>query len=476
MIETIAIFVGKAAASAVFDAIKKSVLGIEFQEVSIEDWGKTAVLAIFAMQSMRPELSFEKKAEIRMNDLQNQINEVKKDIDDLKKDMSAFQWKVDSLFYEAREENLWQEMLNLDNSIDSYYTQMATLTRSRASDEDKRWRASELANNIISGLQPQIANTRARLLGEDVGAGKERVRGFLEIWREQALRDADMGWDGDRLAKIYDLLESKFTRALLIQLKCVRLLMEAYETQHAEGASEQDALDYYSQVFFPILKREVEGFRDLVESLAVNLIPLPTGTMLPLGVPPEIMGMLAGLDLFTGQALGGKLTGAKDQMSGRLPRDVPATTGCWGRVIVPGTRWIRRAPGSKEEALTTVTTPASQKFTSMGTLEVRAVKFTPYEGKDGRKLHQGYQIQVGNEPRDMNAMLVAHFTPSDVLPEDFAVLRNWGGLSLELKDMSGDVLAQTKAFVMPVNVGERGITPYGTFTMSFTGGAALRGK
>ena len=73
MIETIAIFVGKAAASAVGDAIKNAVLGIEYQDVSIEDWGKTAVLAIFAMQSMRPELSFEKKAGIRMDNLQRQI-------------------------------------------------------------------------------------------------------------------------------------------------------------------------------------------------------------------------------------------------------------------------------------------------------------------------------------------------------------------------------------------------------------------
>src|SRR3954471_15907961 len=184
MIETIAIFVGKAAASAVGDAIKNAVLGIEYQDVSIEDWGKTAVLAIFAMQSMRPELKFEKKAEIRMNDLQKQINEVKQDIAALKLDMSAFKWKVDSLFYKNREENLWQEMLNLDNSIESFYTQMATLTQSKATDEKKRERALELATNIISGLLPHIANTRSRLLGDDAGAGDERVRGFLEIWRE----------------------------------------------------------------------------------------------------------------------------------------------------------------------------------------------------------------------------------------------------------------------------------------------------
>lgn len=145
---------------------------------------------------MTPELPFEKQAEIRFDDLQRQIDEVRQEISDLRSDMNAFEWKVEARFYEAREENLRQEMLNLDNSVESFYTQLADLGRSRSSVEDKRARARDLAYNIISGLQPQIANTRTRLLGDDVGAGGERVRGFIEIWREQALRDADMGWDG----------------------------------------------------------------------------------------------------------------------------------------------------------------------------------------------------------------------------------------------------------------------------------------
>jgi hypothetical protein len=475
MIETIAICVGKAAASAVFDAIKDKVLGIEYQEVTISDWGKTAALAIFAGQSLRPELSFEKKAELRFNDLQRQIDDVKKDIADLKKDMTAFEWKVDKLFYEAREENLWQEMLNLDNTLDSFYSQVSRLGKSSASVEEKRRRARELSDNIITSVQPHVANTRTRLLGEDVGTGSERVRGFVEIWREQALRDADMGWDGDRLAKIYGLLEAKFTRALLIQLKAVRLLMEAYETLHTEEPSEPDALDYYSKDFHPTLKREVEAFRDMIESLAVNLIPLPTGTMLPLNVPPDIAGMLAGLDMFTGQALGGRLPGATAQQ-GRLP-EAPAVAGAWGRVLVPGTRWIRRAPGAKEAARATVTAPGGQKVSCAGTLEVRAVRYTPYDGKDGRKLHQGYQIQVGNEPRDMDRMLVAQFIPTDVLPQEFAASGRTQTLELALEGADKDVLAQTKALVFAVAVVEgRPAVPYGTFTMSFTGGAAVRGK
>jgi hypothetical protein len=48
--------------------------------VSVKDWGKTAVLTIFAGQSLRPELSDQKKNELRFNDLQRRLDEVKKDL------------------------------------------------------------------------------------------------------------------------------------------------------------------------------------------------------------------------------------------------------------------------------------------------------------------------------------------------------------------------------------------------------------
>jgi uncharacterized protein YoxC len=478
MIMTIFVFVGKAAGSAALDAIKNAVLGIEYQDVSVEDWAKTAALAIFAGQSLRPELSFEKKAELRFNELQKQIDEVKHDIEELRGEMAAFKWKVESKFYDEREETLWADMLNLDADVDSFYEQVATIGKSTSTLERKRARASELSNNIISKLRSQVTNTQTRLLGKDVGAGQERVRGFIEVWREQALRDADAGWDGDRLSKIYGLLESKFTRALLIQFKCVRLLMEAYETLHAEGDSPQDALTFYADTYYPILKSEVGAFRDMIESLAVNITPLPTGSMLPLNIPAEVAGMLAGVDMFTAQALGGKLSNGGVQGGRQLP-EAPAIAGCFGRVVVPATRWIRRSPGAKEAARVTITTPAGQKVSVKGTLEVRAVKYTPYKNDKGAELHKGYQIQVGNEPRDMDKMLLAHFTPSDALPREIAAPGSQPQqLDVALEDQTGDVLAQTKAYVFPVKVGESKPTsiPYATFTMSFTGGAGVRGK
>lgn len=478
MIMTILIFVGKAAPGIIFDVVKDKVLGIEYKDITVEDWAKTAALAIFAGQSLRPEPSFEKKAERRFADLQRQIEVVVKDIAAVRSDMKAFEWKVETLFYKSREEELWQEMLNLDSAVDSFYKQMATLGASEASLERKRQKASEIAFNIVSNLGAHVANTKARMLGDDVGAGDERVRGFIEIWREQALRDADKGWDGERLAKIYGLLESKFTRAVLIQLKCVRLLMEAYETQHIEGDSREDAFAYYSDTYFPVLKQEVEAFRDMVESLAVNLTPLPTGSLLPFNVPPEIAGMLAGVDMFTAQALGGRVAESGPLSGRRLPNS-PAIAGCFGRVVVPSTRWLRRAPGSKEEARVSIDA-GSRKVTCRGTLELRAVKYTPYKDDKGAELHKGYQIQVGNEPRDMDKVLVAHFTPSEVLPPDIAA-QGSEPRQLDIALETGDgkeVLAQTKAYVFPMMVGtsKPSPVPFGTFTMSFTGGAGVRGK
>jgi len=478
------IFLGKAAGSALLDAGKNFVLGIEYKDITVEDWASTAVLGLFTMQSMRPELSFEKKAELRFNDLQRQIDEVKQDLDELRGELNAFKWEVRKAFLDEREETLWQEMLNLDADADAFYDQMADIGKSAATLERKRARASELAANIISKLRAQVTNTRTRMLGAAVGAGNERVRGFIEVWGEQALRDADAGWNGHRLSEIYGMLESKFTRALLIQMKCVRLLMEAYQTQHAEGDSTQDALAYYSTTYHPILKAEVDAFRDMVESLAVNIIPLPTGSLLPLNIPDEVAGMLAGLDIFTAQALGGKIAEGGAQGGRQLP-EAPAIAGCFGRVVVPSTRWIRRAPGTKEkpqreEARVQITAPDGRKVACRGTLEVRAVKYTPYDNDKGATLHKGYQIQVGNDQRDMDRMLVAHFTPSEVLPADIAGPEGSEPrrLDFSLEDSTGDVLAQAKAYVLPVKVGESKPTsiPYGTFTMSFTGGAGVRAK
>jgi hypothetical protein len=179
--------------------------------------------------------------------------------------------------------------------------------------------------------------------------------------------------------------------------------------------------------------------------------------------------------MFSAQALMGKVSdGQTPVTTGRELPTVPALAGVWGRVIVPATRWIRRKDGTKEEARVTFIKQGGGTATFNGTLEVRAVKYLPYENDKKVMLHKGYQIQVGNEPRDMDEMLVAHFTPSDVLPNDMPE----GEVDVKLETRSGELLAQTQGFIVPAPLDEKGtaFTPYGTFMMSFTGGAGIRAR
>jgi hypothetical protein len=470
---TIILFLGKKAAAKLIDVGIEKALGIEVQGSTVGAWGEQMALAIFLGQSMIPEPTFEQKTEARFRELDQKISELRKDIDELKNEMEGFKWQVQTLLYEAREEDLWQTMLQIENSSDTYYALLRTLGTSRDTLENRKQRSLNLADTILaSPVVANIVNARLALLGDNVGTGRERVRGLLEIWKQQALREADLGWSGDRLLQIYNLLEAKFTRALLIQVKCARLLMEAHEARHKHDPSHKSAVDYFADEFYPMLKTEVFAFRDLVESLAINLLPLPDRALATLAIPDELALLMASVDIYVAQALRGKIKAdAAPPGPGRKIEELPALAGCWGRVIVPGTRWIRRAPGSKEAARVTITPQGGRPFTCKGRLEVRAVSYMPYEGQNGKKLHEGYQLYVSNEPRDMDKMLLAQFVPEEVLPPDLS-----GPLDVRLEDQSGGVLAQTKALVAPIPIDEKqsATVPYGTFTMSFTGGAQVR--
>jgi regulator of replication initiation timing len=464
-----------AAVSKLADAGVDAVLGIEIQGVIVEQWaerGKMIVLGSFT--GTVGGASFETQVRKSFEELQTQVNGLKQDITDLQKEMTDLKWQVINQFDKADEEKLWKSLLALDNTLNSLYSRIGDVVKSTKSLEERHKMALDLSRNIILTLDAEVKNMSDWFHGgavEDVN-----LRGFLDIWQAQALRGADKGWDGERLASIYGLLEAKFTRALLIQVKCVRLLMEAYEAVHLDDPAQQSGVDYFVDTFYPLLQKEVEGFRELIESLAINLIPLPTGTLLPLKVPDDIAGMLARLDMFSAQALmGKKVSGGQTPVTtGRNLPTVPALTGVWGRVLVPATRWIRRKAGTKEEARVTFIKQGVGIGTFNGILEVRAVKYLPYENDKKVMLHQGYQIQVGNELRDMDEMLVAHFTPSDVLPKDMPQ----GEVDVKLETRSGELLAQTQAFVVPAPLDEQGkaFAPYGTFMMSFTGGAGIRAR
>jgi hypothetical protein len=495
---TVLIWVGTKAAESAASAVVSKLVSIPVDKVlSIEVEGATvgARFEAFALGmftgNIHPDPTYEQKVAASFKTLQDQVSRLEKGLAEVKEDLANFKWQVKEMFDESDERSLWKDMLDVDSALDTAYENLSELVAANLkvdeqtkqpvlTTEQRRKDTIDFANGILKARENDVKNTRRRMLGEAV-TGQTRVKGFMEIWQQQALRDADLGWNANRLIEVYEMLEAKFTRALLIQLKSVRLQMEAHEALHRDNQSKKGAVDFFVEKYYPTLKEEVDAFRNMVETLAVNLIPLPTGQMLPLVIPDQIAGMLARLDMYTAQALGGKIKepagagGPGGAVVDRRQLDVPALAGCWGRVVIPGARWIRRGPGSKEKARVKITGPGGKTDTLNGTLEVRSARYLPYESKKGETLHKGYQLQVGNEPLDMDKMLMAHFTPSDVL--SIGTTKEGEELDVQLETEGGELLAKTKAFLVTVPLDAEGkkTTPYGTFIMSFKAGAGLRG-
>ena len=104
------ITVGKKAGGKLLEVGLEKLLGIKIEGITLEAYGKQAVLAIFAMQSMHPEPDFETQTKIRFTDLENKIADLRQDLNELKDEMTDFKWQVQTLLYEHREEDLWQTM------------------------------------------------------------------------------------------------------------------------------------------------------------------------------------------------------------------------------------------------------------------------------------------------------------------------------------------------------------------------------
>jgi hypothetical protein len=197
-------------------------MSVELQGSTVGDWAETLALAVFTGAPIVPEASFEQKANRRFHELEVEIANLKDDIADLQNEMADFKWQVQTLLYEAREEDIWQTMPQIENSADAHYKRLKLLGDSKESIEIRKKRSLELADMILaSSLVENIDNTQLAFVGSTVGAGKQRVRGFLEIWRQQALSEADLDWKGDRLQQILQIGTSPIREGRLGQRNCI---------------------------------------------------------------------------------------------------------------------------------------------------------------------------------------------------------------------------------------------------------------
>jgi len=83
--------------------------------------------------------------------------------------------------------------------------------------------------------------------------------------------------------KYYSTLEGYFSRFLLIQVKGVNLIVEAYLYKNQTVS----AKDYIDNIFLPRLKGQTETFMDCVDTLVFNVHPTPMAEFPNMGPIPE---------------------------------------------------------------------------------------------------------------------------------------------------------------------------------------------
>ena len=467
-------FVGSKVGGAVVGLVIKQALGVQVDGASIEAWSQQLVLGVFFGGGLVPQ-TLQQKLDGKFEEIDGQLAAINTKITNLQNDVDQFKWNVGQLFLKADEQTLWRQMLSIKNSSDAIDARISQLRSSTDTVANQQAQVRTLANSILNDgtVAGHIQDVSDALLGSTISAGNTKVRGLLEIWGEQALQEADLGIKGQPLADIYQLIQDKFTVALLVQAQCGRLIGNAMDALHQIQPSQPSAQQYYTGTFYPLLVKEVEGFRRIVEALAVNLLPMPLFSAGDFPVPTEIAGILALADAFAVQILSGR-TSSQPLLAGALNLPgVNALSGFWGRLFIPGSHWISMRDGSEMRAQLVVTTRATQPATYRlsGTLRVQAVKYNPQIGATGSGMNRGYVLYVGGEARDMDSMLMAQFRPTEVVPSSLS-----GIVDVVLQDRAGVVLAKTVAEVtsLPTGVANQANVPFGFFASVFTGGMEIQ--
>src|SRR5947209_4178982 len=181
---TVLVWVGtKAASAAASAAVSKlvsipvdKVLGIEVEGATVGARMEAVALGLFT-GNMVPDPTYEQKVAKSFRMLETQLGELKKDLTELKNEMSNFQWQVQEMFDAAGEESLWKDMLTLDHKLNTNYAQLTDLWKSatqldaegkpkvdgqgkmKFSLEDRRRRAVEMANAVVTNLESEVENT-----------------------------------------------------------------------------------------------------------------------------------------------------------------------------------------------------------------------------------------------------------------------------------------------------------------------------
>ncbi|MBW4481537.1 MAG: hypothetical protein KME14_03235 [Tildeniella torsiva UHER 1998/13D] len=167
--------------------------------------------------------------------------------------------------------------------------------------------AHQHAQNILQGElihQESMTSIKSILIQPKASENAS----LFDIWQKQAMQETEGFTDNKDIDLIvfYQKIEKKFASILLIQLRYMQILLDAYRVHYATPLDSQvrmtpqEFLDWFYKIVF---EPEVSGFVDLVEQWLINIFPYPQSPASRVEIPEEIRQVLVQVNYFAGKTL-----------------------------------------------------------------------------------------------------------------------------------------------------------------------------
>lgn len=299
--------------------------------------------------------------------------------------------------------------------------------------------AHQHAQNILQGEsihQESMTSIKSILMQPKASENAS----LFDIWQKQAMQETEgfAGNENSNLIVFYQKIQKKFASILLIQLRYMQLLLEAYRVHYATPLDSevrmtpQEFIDWFYEIVF---EPELRGFIDLVEQWLINIFPYPQSPASRVEVPEDIRQILVQLNYFVDQTLKPiQEYVTYFRQSGKVTA-IAQPEALQGRIFIPGDRWRTYKSGSKLLVRLVDSSSGGQQFDAIGLLEFQSVKFLPPEQNGAMR---GLGLLVGGRWKYYPELLMAKFVPHHTLIDSVPA----GSITLDIRDFDTNRVLQ----------------------------------
>ncbi|MBW4461922.1 MAG: hypothetical protein KME47_17025 [Nodosilinea sp. WJT8-NPBG4] len=314
--KVIAAEITEALAEAMLDVAKEEVAGalakqaqdkMRLQDKTYEEWKDLIFTIAFTGNFPKDD---------RVTVLANQVNAAHQRIDALEKQFESLSKALDkkvnylrSEIFKKAEQSLYSAIANEDNLFKHTLLRINksfSASGSNLEHDQAKGMASHFAGHILE----EAANYKEsinRIFTTLMPSKNFDSANLFDAWKSAAIFHSEfltLGESGKRF-NIYKEMERKFASILLLQLRYMQVLLDAYRMNQASPLpvrtdNPQQFLNWFYGTYF---EPEVTGFVATVEQWIVNVFPYPQSPVGQVEIPEDIRQILAQVNYFAEKTL-----------------------------------------------------------------------------------------------------------------------------------------------------------------------------